>query len=964
MNIKKCLSAKYLFFVFACSIFFSETLIMLFLDKLPAMLKLDEALFDASLLIFLNFPALYFLAFLPQKRLNENLIEAKEFLSHQNEELEVESYIKRNQAFESKLRHEQLLYVIDQLAIFSITDSLGNISYVNQRFCEISGYSEEELLGKNHRLVKSNYHTFDFYKELWGTITSGNVWFGTICNCAKDGSLYWVQATIVPFMDEHNTIERYISMRIDVTKQKELEIEALKSAQIKSDFLSTMSHEIRTPMSAIIGMTHLLSKTPLNTIQDNYLHKIQSSSQHLLNIINDILDLSKIESGNVLIEAIDFRIDSVLQNIKTLISDKIYDKGLKLIFNIDDRLPIHVNGDPLRLGQVLINYANNALKFTEKGTITISIKIIEESEIELVLHFSVTDTGIGLSKQATSKLFQSFQQADMSTSRKYGGTGLGLSISKQLVGLMHGEVGVESEVGEGSSFWFTVPLKKTNNLIAHITAIKELTGRKVLIIGGDQISRHFLGNILASFGLDVTKTSTAEKGLKYCKASVVENTIYEIIFVNWSISYEVNFSKIINEIQNTSSHIVVISANGREEVIQNIRKTGIENILLEPLSPSFLFNITMRLLGEKFDELDYESQSVNTHTSQAFTHSLLSIAGASILLVEDIELNQEIANSLLTQEGFYVDIAQNGFDALVMLELKYYDLVLMDMQMPVMDGISATIEIRKNPQFNDLPVIAMTANVMQHDKEKCLTAGMNDFVTKPIDLEALFSVLLKWIPSKDNKRDVVNNVNPIEMSDNIDIPFIEGIDVESGLKRILGRKKFYVTMLNNYANSQFDTAYRIRDALNQDDYATAERIAHSTKGLSGNIAATQLQTLSSELEAMISGKKSLIEIEEKLVQFEITQSALLVAIKEAKLSIAPNIIQKLEINDIDISQATLVFAQLKELLNEQDHAAVKFFDQYSTLLEAALGTELFVLIRRDIKQYDFDKAVERLTSIK
>ena len=286
------------------------------------------------------------------------------------------------------------------------------------------------------------------------------------------------------------------------------------------------------------------------------------------------------------------------------------------------------------------------------------------------------------------------------------------------------------------------------------------------------------------------------------------------------------------------------------------------------------------------------------------------------------------------------------------------------MQMPVMDGISATIEIRKNPQFNDLPVIAMTANVMQHDKEKCLTAGMNDFVTKPIDLEALFSVLLKWIPSKDNQRDVVNNVNPIEMSDNIDIPFIEGIDVESGLKRILGRKKFYVTMLNNYANSQFDTAYRIRDALNQDDYATAERIAHSTKGLSGNIAATQLQTLSSELEAMISGKKSLIEIEEKLVQFEITQSALLVAIKEAKLSIAPNIIQKLEINDIDISQATLVFAQLKELLNEQDHAAVKFFDQYSTLLEAALGTELFVLIRRDIKQYDFDKAVERLTSIK
>ncbi len=881
MRINKSLSGKYLFFVLACSIFISETVIMLFLDQFPDMLKVNEALVDATLLIIFNFPALYFFVLRPQKQFNETLLEAKECLARKNEELEVDSYIKKNQAFESNLRHGQLLYVIDQLAIFSITDTHGNINYVNKRFCEISGYTEEELLGKNHRLVKSDYHPPEFYKTLWTTIKSGKVWFGTVCNRAKDGSYYWVQATIVPFMDESNHIERYISMRIDVTKQKELEIEALKAAQIKSDFLSTMSHEIRTPMNAIIGMTHLISKTPLSAIQDNYLRKIQSSSQHLLNIINDILDLSKIESGSVLIEAIDFRIDNVLQNIKTLIVDKINDKGLKLIFNIDEKLPIYVNGDPLRLGQVLINYANNALKFTETGTITISIKILDETDKHLLLHLSVTDTGIGLTQEAKSKLFQSFQQADMSTSRKYGGTGLGLSISKQLVGLMGGEVGVESEVGEGSSFWFTVPLKKTKNVFAHKASIKELAGRKILIIGGNQISRHFLGNILASFGLDVTKTSTADKGLTYIKEAVASKESYDIVFINWMISYEVNSSKIIRELKHTSSNIVIITTNGREEVIQDIKKTGIENILLEPVSPSFLFNMTMRLLGEQYDEVDYESQWATTTASLVAPHSLQPIEGACILLVEDNELNQEIAHNLLTQEGLSVDIAQNGFDALSMLDLHTYDLVLMDMQMPVMDGISATVEIRKNMQFSQLPVIAMTANVMQQDKERCFAAGMNDFVTKPIDLEQLFRVLLKWIPHKNTSTASDYDAATMECVDNTTLPRIAGIDVELGLKRILGRKKFYLTMLANYTKNQFDVVQRIRDALSLGDYASAERIAHSTKGLSGNIGATELQKIAAELEVIIRENHALADIEEKLLHFERVQSGILLELNNA-----------------------------------------------------------------------------------
>ena len=772
-----------------------------------------------------------------------------------------------------------------------------------------------------------------------------------------------------PIVDELNFRLGAVAEIEDVT-EKERQAKALLTAfdekkvaedlaQSKANFLANMSHEIRTPMNVIIGMSHLISKTPLSSVQQNYLKKIQSSSQHLLGIINDILDLSKIEAGKVFFEKIDFRIENVLNTIVNLIADKVNDKGLALIFNIDENIPLYLNGDPLRLGQILINYANNAVKFTEKGSITISIKMLEELETEVYLHFSVEDTGIGITKEAKAQLFEAFNQADMSTSRKYGGSGLGLAISKHLVELMDGQVGVESEFGQGSHFWFTVRLKKSSRKFINPLTVQNLKGKRVLVVDYNQISRHVLGNMLSSLGLDIDKVSTGKKALRLLQDAAAVGTHYEIIFLNWVMPDEINSLDMMREIQalslGNSPHIVMVTAYGREEIITEMELAGVENILVEPISASLLFNTTMRLLGETY-EIMVDDEYMEAEQSPDLANALDAIRGALILLVEDNELNQEIAYQLLTEEGFIVDIANNGAEAIRMLPQKNYAIVLMDMQMPIMDGVSATTEIRKNSQFTLLPIVAMTANAMPHDKEKCLVAGMNDYIAKPIDINQLFGVLIKWIPSNNNpsiSEFDSNFLMPVD--EDIVIPFIEGLDVELGLKRISGKKKFYVNMLKNYVTNQEKTVPQLRDAMQKDDYAGAEIIAHSAKGVSGNIGATQLQEMAYELETLIFNKTPLAQLEEKLVIFEHVQSSMIHALKIALPSALPPTIEH-----IDTTNAPSVFNTLMSLLEDQDHSAVRYFEKNTVLLYDCLGADIFSAIQKEIKRFDFEKTIQLL----
>jgi two-component system sensor histidine kinase/response regulator len=422
-----------------------------------------------------------------------------------------------------------------------------------------------------------------------------------------------------------------------------------------------------------------------------------------------------------------------------------------------------------------------------------------------------------------------------------------------------------------------------------------------------------------------------------------------------------NSLEIMREIQSMSlgysPHIVMVTACGREEIIAEIELAGVENILVEPISASVLFNTTMRLLGETYEMMDDDEYAENQQ-SPDLAKALDAIRGALILVVEDNELNQEIAYQLLTEEGFIVDMANNGAEAIRMLPQKNYAIVLMDMQMPIMDGVSATIEIRKNTQFTHLPIVAMTANAMEHDKQKCLVAGMNDYIAKPIDLNQLFGALIKWISLSDRSTDTFESNFIIPVDDDIVIPFIEGLDVELGLKRISGKKKFYINMLQNYVTNQEKTVEHLRDALQKEDYVGAEIIAHSAKGVSGNIGATQLQDMAYELETRISNKTPISQMEDKLSLFEKVQSSLIQALKNAFPTTTPQIIQ-----NVDITSAPDVFNRLISLLEDQDHSAVRYFEKNSALLQSALGDEIFSTVKKQIKQYDFEATLQLLRKV-
>jgi len=590
-----------------------------------------------------------------------------------------------------------------------ITDAQGQIDYVNPYFEQMSGYSKEYILGKNPRILKSGKNSETLYRDLWNTISNGNFWKGEIINCAKNGNEIWNSISITPLFNEDDNITHYVSIQEDITKSKQFEEElkiakneAVAATKAKGDFLANMSHEIRTPMNAIIGLNHLLSRTEMSNKQKDYVKKVSYSATGLLGIINDILDFSKIEAGKMDIEYIDFELNDVFENLLNLSGDKVREKGLDLIVDIDKDVPPFINGDSLRIGQILINFVSNAVKFTEKGEIRISCNLVSSENDSAVLKFSVKDSGIGLSEEQQNKLFQAFTQADTSTTRKYGGTGLGLSISKRLAELMGGNVGVEGELGVGSTFYFTISCK-----------------------------------VLESF---ISKS--------------------------------------------------------KEDVSEEL---------------------------------------------------LNSIRGASILLTEDNEINQQVAVELLEAEGLYVDIADNGKIACDKIDEKEYDLVFMDLQMPEMNGFEATEKIRKEMNKKELPIIAMTADAMTGIEEKVIDAGMDDYITKPIDLEQLWKCLSQWI--KPGERDLPKGYS---VKDNTvaeeSFPVIEGIDTEAGLIRVGNNQKLYRNLLKKFIDDYSDVTGKIAELKENGKVEEAIREAHSVKGVSANLGAVGLQEQMADVE--------------------------------------------------------------------------------------------------------------------
>lgn len=686
-----------------------------------------------------------------------------------------------------------------------------------------------------------------------------NLFWGFIGFGVVDRSKSWSDAERAIFKAFSVTLGIAIAKAEDATALKEAKETAEAATKTKSDFLARMSHEIRTPMNAIIGWTHLAMEKEINAIQSDYLRKIQSSSKALLGIINDILDFSKIEADKLTIEHIEFDLEDVMNDLSSMVSYKGQEKKLEMVFSVAPNVPLSLTGDPLRLTQVLVNLVNNAVKFTARGEIVVNVKVEDDADGLIILRFDVKDTGIGLTEEQLVNLFDSFSQADVSTTRKYGGTGLGLAICKRLTALMGGDIWVESQHGVGSTFSFTANFglqqiqKKNRAVLSH-----DINGLNVLICDNNASSVNALAQMLKAFKCNPIITYTAKGALHELNSP---RTIKpDIIFIDWKVDQieDVVLQEVDGKMVIIDTPIIAMLSNYNQgESVKNVKSLGLGGILYKPFNYSTILDVMMDALGKTT-----EKRIVRRNESGYYLKALKKKKGLRVLLVEDNETNQQIGLELIMMAGIKVDIASNGQEAIQMVQNSgfpsKYCLVFMDIQMPIMDGYKATLEIRKLGVYENLPIIAMTADAIGGALERYLKVGMDGMVPKPIDPEEMYKAILEWSERntqhsqihKLGEHDSTINVKlGVQDADVVKLPEIEGLNVDECLNRLVGRIDFFQRLLTRFYFDHLDFEERFLAAKQANDQELALRMLHSFKGTMGTIAAVEIYPLSIEVEA-------------------------------------------------------------------------------------------------------------------